>query len=361
MPHPLTVPLGWAADRFDRRKVLGLGVILWSLATLGSAYALGFLSLVAMRGLVGVGEAAYGPISNAVLCESFGTRLKARVVAVFNGGMFAGAVAGMVIGSRFGFPGAFQLVAFPGLALGVAALYLRVPPRRADPTAERRGARLHDVFADAVRSLNVPTLRWMLVGGILISFSAGGYVSWLLDFLERWKGMTKSHASIVVGIITLTAGSTGVVVGGFVADRIQRRVPWGRAVTMGIGFLLAAPFGFASLYLPAGLGLYAVIWLVTFFIPWYNGPMAAVIDDVVDDRRASTAQASFSFVIHLLGTAPAAALVGYASSAWDLRTALLLPNITTVLAAPFCFMACRRVAADMAARTRRQIDAQRVS
>jgi predicted MFS family arabinose efflux permease len=85
-----TVPLGWAADRWDRRRILGLGVIVWSLATLGSGYALGFLSLVVLRGLVGVGEAAYGPIPNAVLCEVFGTDLKARIVGIFNGGMFAG-------------------------------------------------------------------------------------------------------------------------------------------------------------------------------------------------------------------------------------------------------------------------------
>src|SRR5262249_51681040 len=112
-----TLPLGWASDRFDRRRVMAIGVLGWSAATLCSAYSVGFLSMLLLRALVGVGEAAYGPASNAILCE-VDRRHKARLNAIYNGGMFAGACAGLYLGGQLGFPLAFKLVALPGFVLG---------------------------------------------------------------------------------------------------------------------------------------------------------------------------------------------------------------------------------------------------
>src|ERR1700761_3340188 len=56
-----TLPLGWASDLFDRRHVIAIGVIAWSAATLGSGFAVGFISMLLLRAGVGIGEAAYGP------------------------------------------------------------------------------------------------------------------------------------------------------------------------------------------------------------------------------------------------------------------------------------------------------------
>ncbi|HEX6244035.1 MAG TPA: MFS transporter, partial [Polyangiales bacterium] len=118
-----TVPFGWASDRFDRRHVMALAVLTWSAATLGSAYAVGFLSLLALRSAVGIGEAAYGPASSALLCEIDPGR-KARLNAIYNGGMFAGACAGLWLGGALGFPRAFELVALPGFCLGLLVFTL---------------------------------------------------------------------------------------------------------------------------------------------------------------------------------------------------------------------------------------------
>src|SRR6185295_11068473 len=93
-----TIPFGWVADRFDRRKVIAFGAIAWSLATIGTAYSLGFITLLVFRSLVGVGEASYGPVSNSLLCESFRPDEKARTVSIFNVGMFAGATLGILLG-----------------------------------------------------------------------------------------------------------------------------------------------------------------------------------------------------------------------------------------------------------------------
>lgn len=373
-----TIPFGWASDRWDRRKIMAAGVIAWSLATLGTVWAVGFISLFALRAAIGVGEAAYGPVSNALLCEVFPPSQKARTVAIYNGGMFAGACVGIGIGSVFGFPLAFKLVAVPGLLLGVMAWRLKVPPLRAEnvPGAAPPTVNLKTMLKDGLRAINVPTLRWMLLSGILISFAAGGYISWFVDFVINFKSLPKKEATLVYGLIAVSGGSIGTIVGGIVADRLYRKYRHGRVLTIAIGFLAAVPFSFGAVWLDVGAPFYIASFLLMFFMPWYNGPMAAVIDDVVDDDQASTAQATFSFMLHLFGTGPSSAVVGFASSMWvsrlydghgqvshvaGLPPALMLPTLAVLLAGLFALRACRHVDEDMRARDarRRQPAAER--
>lgn len=350
----MTLPFGWGCDRWDRRKLMAGGVIFWSLATLGSAYAVGFLSLFLMRALIGVGEAAYGPVSNAVLCETFEPGEKARTVAIFNGGMFAGACVGVAVGGWWGFPTAFEIVAIPGLALGVLAARLKIAKYRIDANgAPPPAARFRTMLIDGWRSINVPTLNWMMMSGILISFAAGGYIFWFVDFVMNFKHLPRNQAILVYGGIAVTGGLTGVITGGLVADWLMKRYRNGRVMAIAIGFFLAVPFAFGAIFIPGGWTFYVSSWLLMFFIPWYNGPMAAVIDDVVDDSQASTAQGSFSFVLHLVGTAPASAAVGLVSSWTNLQYALILPTAAIALAGVFALLAARHVAADMRARDER--------
>jgi predicted MFS family arabinose efflux permease len=349
-----TFPLGWASDHFDRRKIMGLGIIIWSLATLGSAYAWGFVSMLLLRGAIGVGEAAYGPPANALLCEIFPDK-KARVVAIFNGGMFAGACVGLAIGAFLGFPTAFQVVAIPGLILGFLVLILDVPPERVAP--EQRPS-LRTMLRDGWRSMKIPTLRWMLVSGILISFAAGGYIVWIIDFTVHHKmvswGMDRITVTTYYFVITLVCGVAGVVTAGFLADRLMRRTRAGRTLTIAIGFLAAVPFAIGVVFIEDKWPFFACGAVLLFFLPWYNGPMAAVIDDVVEDRDAGTAQATFVLLLHVVGTGPAGFILGVISSYSNLRYAFLLPAFAILGAAICALLAARHVDADMRAKERRQ-------
>jgi MFS transporter, Spinster family, sphingosine-1-phosphate transporter len=353
-----TIPFGWASDRFDRRRVIAFGVLSWSLATLGSAYALGFVSLLFLRGAVGIGEAAYGPASNALLCE-LGPKRKARLNAIYNGGMFAGACAGLWIGGALGFPRAFQLVALPGFALGLLAFTLPVSATRTRLGPDRQHRSLRGVLremGDGIRcTLRIRTLRWMLASAVMVSFAAGGYVTWIVDFTVRVKGMSQAQARPLYAAIALTGGVLGVLAGGFVADRLQARTPRGRVLTMALGFFAAFPFCIGVIFIDHGVPYIVVAWLLMFFLPFYNGPMPAVIDDVVDDDDATSAQAAFVPFLHILGTGLAALVVGYASEipGIGLRGAFALPALATLLAGLLAYRASLFVAADMHAKRAR--------
>ncbi len=359
--HALTtLPFGWAADRFDRRKIIAIGVITWSLATLASGWAVGFLSLLMLRAAIGIGEAAYLPVANSILCEVFPADQKARTIGIFNGGMFAGACVGVIAGGYLGFPTAFWVVAIPGLVMGIMALRLNITPVRSGTLHTTRATPLQ-MLKDGWTALDVPTVRLLVVVGVLVSFTAGGYIAWFVDFVVTLKKIPRGQATVIFGLITIVGGGCGVIVGGIVADRLKRRYRSGRVLAVGLGMVLAAPFAVGSILLPAGPAFYVCSSLVMFFIPWYNGPIAAVIDDVVDDHRATTAQASSSLVLHLVGTGPAAAVIGVLSSSWGLERALLLPTVTIFLAGLVCIPAARTVARDMDAREARAVAAAAIA
>ena len=358
-----TLPFGWAADRFDRRHIMAFGVLAWSAATLGSAYALGFISMLLLRGLVGIGEAAYGPASSAILCE-IDPKRKARLNAIYNGGMFAGACAGLWLGGALGFPRGFQVVALPGFVLGLLLLGLSIPARRID----LHGARSAPTFMQATRemlggirrTLAIRTLRWMLVSAVLISFAAGGYITWIVDFTVQVKGMSQDQARPLYAAIALTGGVLGVLAGGALGDRWQARSPRGRVLTMAVGFFAAFPFSIGVMLIDHGITFIVVAWCLMFFIPFYNGPMPAVIDDVVPDGEATTAQASFVPFLHILGTGSSAMIVGYFSElpGIGMRWAFALPALATLLAGVFALHASRFVAGDIEARQARVASAR---
>ncbi|MFT3924367.1 MAG: MFS transporter [Myxococcales bacterium] len=352
-----TLPFGWAADRFDRRRVMAVGVVCWSIATLSSSFAQGFMSLMLLRAFVGVGEAAYGPASAAILCEVDANK-KARLNAIYNGGMFAGACAGLWLGGTLGFPRAFRLVGPPGIVFAVLLMMLKIPPRRVGvrrQSAPSFGAVARTLGQAIRRTFAIRTLRWMLLSGIFASFAAGGYITWIVDFTVQVKGMSQAEARPLYALIALTGGIAGVVTGGTLGDYWQRRSPRGRVLTIATGFLAASPFCLGIILIDHGIPYIVVSWLLMFFLPFYNGPMPAVIDDVVDDDQATSAQASFIPFLHILGTGSAATIVGVVSQIHGigLRGAFALPAIATLLAGLFALRASHFVAHDIAARNER--------
>ena len=342
--HAVMTPVvGWAGDRFDRRRLIAAGIVTWSAAGVASALAVGFVSLFVSRALIGVATAACVPLCNALLCEVFPQGEKARTVAIFNLGLFVGGAAGFGLGT-LGYPWGLWLLAVPGLAIALWVARLDVPARRVSGEANLA---FRDFTVQAWQLLRVPTMRWVLCGAAIMAFSAGGYQAWFFEFLDKVKGLGQGKTFALMGV-SFFGGLLGILSGGIVADRLQRRLSYGRLAAISLGMVCTVPIAFASLYLPVGPLFYASSWLTMYFIMWYHGPMAAVIDDLAIDDRAATAQAVVIFVMHLIGTAPSSWLIGEIADRHDLQTAMLVPTLGVLVAAAVLVGGWRTMARDRA-------------
>lgn len=234
-------PLGMLADRVSKRVVISAAVLFWSAATFSSGLAGSFRSLLAARGLVGVGEAAYNPAGAAVISASFPGEIRARVQGAFDIGMFIGGAVGIALGGimvqSFGWRPAFFLVGVPGVALGLSALRL---PKIA-VTCSREYMPMRDL-------LRVPAFIALMVSGWFCSFAGYSYVAWGPELVQDYKGFTAREAATAIAVAIVVGGTCGIATGAYLSDLLAKVRTWGRAVVIPIGFVLGAPAIYFALH-----------------------------------------------------------------------------------------------------------------
>src|SRR5436305_3651865 len=143
--YMLTSPVFGAPGAGARRPpLIAAGVAIWSVATALGGFAKGFVTLFLARSTVGVGEAAYGTVSPALLADYFPVERRGRVFAVFSAAIPIGSAAGYVLGGlvdhAFGWRAAFFVAGVPGLLLAYMTSRLFDPPRGAQDGGETAAA-----------------------------------------------------------------------------------------------------------------------------------------------------------------------------------------------------------------------------
>ncbi len=313
-----SVPLGVLADRYSRKKIIAGGVLFWSAASFASGLALSFKSLLAVRSLVGVGEAAYAPAATALITDNVPQEMRAQAQGVFNAGMFVGGTVGAMIGGVIAFYAhsnwrvAFFIVSIPGVVLAYLASKLK----------ERLKTESHEAVDVWQLFYNTPYV-WVVISGIFTTFAVGAFISWGIEFVVRYLGYNLRDASLILGMTLMIAGVTGVFLGSFIADTLQKTYAWGRSVTVAVSLILAGPIMFLGLH-STGNNLWFLVFFFmgTMLLSFYHGPSTAVMHDVISPKLYATGFALYLLVIHLLGDALAPAVVGKISDSIGLQAAL---------------------------------------
>ena len=237
------------------------------------------------------------------------------------------------------------------VSVGIAWTVWRLVPLAVRRTTEA-GAVAVNAFDDfqnaAVLVLRTPTLLWIFLGGAMVTFAVNGLIAWAAAFMQRIHGLSVARVGEQFGLWALAGGVVGALVGGRMADRLQRRWRGGRVLVSGAGFVLGAPVC-AALLLVHDLRWFAPLILATYFLyTWYNGPLAAVILDVVPPAVQASVLGAFVLFSHLAGDALAPPLIGYLSDrTGDLRTAMLLLPAVGLLGGLVILIGLKTVSQDM--------------
>ncbi len=188
--YMLLSPLfGWLSDRMSRWVLVGVAVIAWSLATGGTGLAAGYGLLLLTRCLVGVGEAAYGPVAPSMLSDLYPVDHRGRVMAWFYMAIPVGSALGFVIGgqvadSAWGWRGAFLVVVIPGLALGILCFFMREPPTHAG--SPKLPVELGPSYPAVVKELlRNRSFMYCCAGMTLSTFVLGGVAAWAPTYIFK--------------------------------------------------------------------------------------------------------------------------------------------------------------------------------
>ena len=309
-----SIPFGFLADRFNRKSIIAIGIVCWSVASFASGLFSAFLYFLIARAMVGLGEAAYAPAAQSMISGAFPQERRARVQAIFASGMLLGGAGGQalggIVGQHYGWQSALFVVAILGLLPGLALVGLEEPPR---------GARSEVV--PILRLLSVPAFVSMIAAGICITFSTVSLMSWGVDFAKNYKDFTLSEASVSLALITLSSLVLGVLAGGYVADRLQKSFAYGRIIAVAVAFLLAVPFLWLAIQSDEKSTVLVCLFVAGFFMSWYHGPVTAVLHDMMPRRAHATSIGIYMFATQLVGGL-GPTIVGKISDQRDLQVGL---------------------------------------
>lgn len=236
-------PSGHLADRFGPRRSLALGAIWWALFTaltalVPSGLAGSLVMLVAVRFLLGTGEAVVYPASNRLVASWIPSQER----GIANGFIFAGVGAGAGITPRlityvilnYGWRWAFWISSLIGLVAGVVwFLVSRDKPREHPWVEAEEAAYIESGLPPSSKESRGHGFPWRgiftnsSVLALTASYFCFGYVAyiffaWFFKYLSQVRGLNLK-ASSYYAMLPFLAMAAGSALGGWISDLVVKR------------------------------------------------------------------------------------------------------------------------------------------
>ncbi|KAK2143591.1 hypothetical protein LSH36_829g00010 [Paralvinella palmiformis] len=315
------IPLGLWADVYNRKKLLGVAVVFWSVMTILMGLVNEYWQMAVLRFGLGIGEAGCTPFATSLIADYFATNHRALAIGLYNWGIYIGyslsyAVGNFVVDANIlgqGWRWTYYISGIPGLLIGslifitvmeperqvkrdttdAADLQTLLGHRESEPTCCQKAKFVCKVFFK-------PSVMLLCLAGSVRN--AAGYV-WAYNTQVYYESIGESRADIgrYMSWIPLAAGCVGVALGGFISDRVVKRVgPHARLGVLIISQIVAAPFVAGALFLSPP-------WAYISLIPGYVigemwiGITLAVLVEVVPTPLRTLGVAVYLFIISNIG------------------------------------------------------------
>jgi MFS family permease len=321
------IAMGRISDFVSRKKMLAVGLALWSVMTALGGAAVGFVSLSAARIGVGVGEAVANPCSHSLLADAFPARNRALALGTYLTGTFLGTATAMIVGGLFvqkwpsfcssipiggacnlaGWQAALIAVGTPGLLLALLILTLHEPPRPQTLQQKHYGT-VRLVLREMATAF--PPFTLFSIYGI------GG-----MQGLKRNLMLIVLITAIAVGLIVLTGDKAQWIACSLGAYSI---VTWGQVQSYGDKPLYRLTYGDPTFML--GVLATAMVACVIAGISVWAAPLAM---RTFTDVSAVTIGVGMG-VIYVIGAIIGVVLGGWLTDRWKTKDLAAPLNMTSI-------------------------------
>ena len=298
----LGVPLAWLADRTSRSWVITVSLALWSGFTALCGFAQGFWHIFLARLGVGIGEAGGVAPSYALIADYFPAHRRAFALSVYSLGIPLGSAAGVLAGGYIAamvdWRAAFVAVGLAGILVApLFKLTVRDVPKPALTDAEP-APRFRVIAGTLARK---PSF-WLLSFGAATSSMLGyGIAFWLPSLLQRSFGLSLVEVSHFIGAMLLLGGVAGMLLGGWLGDRLGSGDRAFLAYLPAVAFVIGVPLFAAGIY-SSDARLAFVLFLVPQAMAYvWLGPVLSAVQMLVPPAQRSTASALFLLINNLIG------------------------------------------------------------
>lgn len=353
------IPFGLIADRWNRVKLIALGFIPWTIATIAQGLATSFGMLFGARAFLGSIESTNGPSAQSLLGDYYRVEQRSRVLGIWRIGDVLGAVIGIAVASvvaeNLGWRAPFLVYGGLGILAALAVItLLREPPRgisdalhdterqidelegrpvpeeatpTAEPDIEEALASGHGddlTLVQAAREIFRIRTAWiMVIASGLGEFYFSGVGTWAITYFRRYFGMQETEAAAVLAS-SLVAVLLGAGIGSWLGDRLLRT--HGRAARVRLTTIVYPIGGLAAMvaFSTDNLALTVAMFSVSGFSLYLAIPsLWAMWIDIIPAHLRGRAGGVFSVVkAGFIALGPA--LIGWLSDLTELRTAIVV-------------------------------------
>lgn len=338
---------GRIADNWNRVRLIGLALVIWSAATGAMGFAYSFLQMFLGRAAVGVGEAGCVPASQSIISDTVPVKDRAMMISLFTGFGTVGTLVGLLLGglvlAQIGWRMTFVAFGLFGvIPVAVLFLFLR------DPRPERRFVASEALSFSDVRTMLKRRETQALIIAIPLLYTLVGAATWIPAFFQRTHGISTEEFARVGGAflgLGLIAGTFG---GGLIINFLVRRDARWEFWWSGLSCALAlAPL--LPIYLGADLAIAYPCLFAAFFISATGfGPSMACMHRVANQSVRATAIAVIMFASSIIAYGGVPAVIGVLSDLFaqagvsaddgaSLRYAMLLTMLLPPLASVMFF------------------------
>jgi sugar phosphate permease len=301
--YGVMVPVGgFLGDRINKKYVIIVSLLIWSLATLTTGLSYSIVQLILVRSIVmGGGEAFYAPSASALICEyhqnTRSVALSIHQTALYSGIIGSSFLTGL-IAEAFGWRTAFFIFGGIGIILS-AVLYFRlrdsiVLNRNASGAGSKSIREVLSIF------LKKPTAILLTLAFAGMQFTGIGFLTWMPTFLHEKFNFNLARAGFDSTFYHHVAAFIGVLIGARIADKLAHKYSGIRGLIQMIGLIIGIPFIIIIGKSDSILIIYSALAIFGFSRGFYDSNLLAALYDVIEIPYRATATGlllMFGFIV----------------------------------------------------------------
>lgn len=232
---------GQIGDRFSKRLLVVISLVIWSLVTVATGFAGTAVMLLGLRAAMGISESLFMPTAIALTANAHPPSLRSRAIAALTTAQIAGTVAGSWFGGWMADRGEWRAAFF---ILGAVGVLYAVPYFLFLRTVDENPA---EIVKTSGRSLaasvltKIPTFLVLCLVFPVFVFGLWLLYGWLPTFLREKFELTQADAAFNATVYLQATTAVGLLGGGVLADALYRRTKASRLWLMTASLILCAP------------------------------------------------------------------------------------------------------------------------
>ena len=318
------LPISRWIDRGSRRKIIFIGITVWSLMTAACGLARNYLHLFLARIGIGAGEAALNPSAFSMVSDSFPEKQRSLAIAIFHLGIPFGSGMALIVGGyvidllasidiasiaflpiSYSWQLTFIVVGLPGLLVALLMLTVIEPQRRGLIRAQQNTSTVNQKLP--LRQVAGFIFRrkaayFAIIFGVGMKITLGyGSAAWVPAYFMRTFGWSAGEFGPLYGSLSIVVGIVSIFFCGMLANRITAR--GGRDANLRIillGYVIGIPFAIAAPLMsdPA--------WAISFFMCAYfftnfHVLTPAALMAITPNQMRGQVSALYVFIVNLIG------------------------------------------------------------